>query len=94
MTTRHIAQKIGISNGSTYYLSVTLVDKGLIKLSNFKENKKKIKYSYYLTPKGIQKKSLIVNKYLIRKRREFNSLKNEITMLERDIGLDIVCDSA
>ena len=48
MTTREIAQKIGISNGSAYYLLTSLIDKGFIKLSNFRQNKQKLKYSYFV----------------------------------------------
>ena len=55
MTTREIAQKVGISNGSAYYLVTSLIDMGFIKLSNFKDSSQKIKYSYLLTPKGIRK---------------------------------------
>ena len=46
MTTREIAQKVGISNGSAYYLLTSLIDMGFIKLSNFKDSTKKIKYIY------------------------------------------------
>ena len=31
MTSREIAQKVGISNGSAYYLLASFIDKGLIK---------------------------------------------------------------
>ena len=43
MTSRELAQKVGISNGSAYYLLASLIDKGFIKLSNFKENSQKYK---------------------------------------------------
>jgi EPS-associated MarR family transcriptional regulator len=86
MTTREIAQKIGISNGSTYYLLTSLIDMGFIKLSNFKDSSQKIKYSYLLTPKGIREKSLVTSKFLVRKKQEYELLKKEITKLERDIG--------
>ena len=51
MTSRELAKKVGISNGSAYYLLTSLIDKGFVKLSNFKENSQKTKYSYILTPK-------------------------------------------
>ena len=86
MTSRELAQKVGISNGSAYYLLISLIDKGFVKLSNFKENSQKTKYSYLLTPKGIREKSLITNKFLVRKKQEFESLKEEIRTLERSIG--------
>ena len=87
MTSREIAKKVGISNGSAYYLLTSLIDKGFVKLSNFKENPQKIKYSYILTPKGIREKSLITTKFLVRKKQEYELLKKEITDLERDAGL-------
>ena len=89
MTTREIAQKIGISNGSAYYLLTSLIDKGFIKLLNFSQNKQKLKYSYLLTPKGIREKSLITSKFLARKKHEFEALREEINSLEEIVGQNI-----
>ena len=86
MTTREIAQKVGISNGSAYYLLTSLIDRGFVKLSNFKDSSQKIKYSYLLTPKGIREKSLVASKFLERKKQEYELLKKEITELERDLS--------
>ena len=86
MTTREIAQKVGISNGSAYYLLTSLIEMGFIKLSNFKDSSQKIKYSYLLTPKGIREKSLITSKFLVRKKQEYELLKKEIIKLERDLS--------
>ena len=87
MTSRELAKKVGISNGSAYYLLTSLIDKGFVKLSNFKENSNKAKYSYILTPKGIREKSLITSKFLVRKKQEYELLKKEIIDIERDAGL-------
>ena len=86
MTTREIAKKVGISNGSAYYLLTSLIDMGFIKLSNFKDSSQKIKYSYLLTPKGIREKSLVTSKFLVRKKQEYELLKIEISDLERDLS--------
>ena len=86
MTTREIAQKVGISNGSAYYLLTSLINMGFIKLSNFKDSSQKVKYSYLLTPKGIREKSLITSKFLVRKKQEYELLKKEISKLERDLS--------
>jgi EPS-associated MarR family transcriptional regulator len=86
MTSRELAQKVGISNGSAYYLLTSLIEVGFIKLSNFKDSSQKIKYSYLLTPKGIREKSLITNKFLVRKKLEFETLKEEIAALEKTVG--------
>jgi len=85
MTTREIAQKVGISNGSAFYLLTSLIDMGFVKLSNFNDSSKKIKYSYLLTPKGIREKSLVTSKFLVRKKKEYELLKKEIAELERDM---------
>jgi len=84
MTSRELAQKVGISNGSAFYLLTSLIDKGFVKFANFKKSTQKTKYSYLLTPKGVREKSLITSKFLVRKKQEYELLKKEITELERD----------
>ena len=86
MTSRELAQQIGISNGSAYYLLTSLIDMGYVKLTNFKDSSQKIKYSYLLTPKGIREKSLVTSKFLVRKKQEYELLKKEISELERDLS--------
>jgi EPS-associated MarR family transcriptional regulator len=86
MTSRELAEKVGISNGSAYYLLTSLIDKGFVKFTNFNENPKKTKYIYLLTPKGIREKSLITSKFLMRKKQEYELLRKEISELERDLG--------
>jgi EPS-associated MarR family transcriptional regulator len=86
MTSREIAKKVGISNGSAYYLLTSLIDKGFVKFANFKKGTQKAKYSYLLTPKGIREKSIITSKFLVRKKEEYKLLKKEISDLERDVG--------
>tara|TARA_B100000768_G_scaffold175225_1_gene186402 strand:- start:608 stop:943 length:336 start_codon:yes stop_codon:yes gene_type:complete len=86
ITTRELAREVGISNGSAFYLLISLVDKGFLKLSNLKNSPKKSKYSYLLTPKGIREKSLITGIFLARKKEEYVLLKKEIAKLEQDTG--------
>ena len=38
MSTRAIAQEVGISNGSAYYLLASLIDKGFVKLEYLKKS--------------------------------------------------------
>jgi EPS-associated MarR family transcriptional regulator len=85
ITSRELAQKVGISNGSAYYLLTSLIDKGFVKFANFKKSVQKTKYSYLLTPKGIREKSFITGKFLERKKQEYALLKKEIDELEQDI---------
>ena len=90
MTSRELAQKVKISNGSAYYLLISLIDKGFVKYANFKKSAKKTEYYYLLTPKGIREKSLISRKFLVRKKQEYKLLKKEITELEQDVGEDYI----
>ena len=64
-----------------------LVEKGFVKLGNFKNNPRKGQYAYLLTPKGIREKSLLTHSFIERKRDEFELLKAEIKALEKEAGL-------
>ena len=87
MSTRQVAGKVGISNGSAYYVLTALVEKGFVKLGNFKKNPRKGQYAYLLTPKGIREKSLLTHRFIERKSQEFEDLKAEIQALEEEAGL-------
>ena len=87
MSSRQIADKVGIANGSAYYVLTALVEKGFVKLGNFKNNPRKDQYAYLLTPKGIREKSLLTHRFIGRKRQEFDALRAEIESLEEETGL-------
>ena len=87
LSSRQVADRVGISNGSAYYVLTALVEKGFVKLENFKNNPRKGQYAYLLTPKGVREKSLLTNKFIERKRQEFDDLRAEIELLEREAGL-------
>ena len=89
MSTRQVADEVGISNGSAYYVLTALVEKGFVKLGNFKNNPRKGQYAYLLTPKGIREKSLLAHSFIDRKREEFEVLKAEIKALEEEAGLAV-----
>jgi len=87
ISTRQVADEVGISNGSAYYVLTALVEMGFVKLKNFKKNPRKGQYAYLLTPKGIREKSLLTHSFIGRKREEFEVLKSEIEALEEEVGL-------
>ena len=87
MSTRQIASLVGISNGAAYYCLTALMEKGLLKLGNFKASKHKGRYAYILTPRGIREKTILTAKFLRRKLREFEELRQEIEVLEDEVGL-------
>ena len=88
ISTREIAQKVGISNGAAYYCVTALVEKGFVKLKNFSQSKTKANYIYELTPRGIRAKAALTSSFLERKRQEYEDLKVEIERLESDLGIE------
>ncbi len=88
ISTRGLADVVGISNGSAYYVLKSLISTGLVKLERFSNNKQKRQYAYLLTSRGIREKSILTNRFIKRKRQEFEDLKAEIQALEE--GADLV----
>ena len=87
ISTREIAQRVGISNGAAYYCVTALVDKGFVKLKNFTQSRNKANYIYELTPRGIRAKAALTVQFLERKKDEYKDLKAEIERLENELGL-------
>ena len=67
ISTRQIAEAVGISNGKAYYCVNALIEAGLVKLKNFSNSDKKVSYLYQLTPKGIRQKARLTSDFLDRK---------------------------
>ena len=88
VSTREIAQRVGISNGAAYYCVTALIDKGFVKLKNFTQSKTKANYIYELTPRGIRAKAALTVQFLELKKDEYNDLKAEIKRLENELGMD------
>ena len=79
ITQRELAKTLDISLGKTNYIINAFIDKGWVKLNNFRKSNNKIGYAYLLTPIGIVEKSALTWKFLIHKQQEFDDLKKEIT---------------
>ena len=75
---RLISQNSGFSIGKVNYCLKALVDIGFIKIHNLNNSNKKLNYVYILTPKGIQEKIAITNKFLIKKKQEYDKLNSYI----------------
>ena len=87
MSSRQIADIVGIANGSAYYVLTALVEKGFVKLENFKNSQRKGQYVYLLTLRGIREKSLLTHRFIGRKRQEFDASRAKIESLEEEVGL-------
>jgi len=87
MNQRELAQALGISLGKTNYCIKALLDKGMLKVQNFQNSKRKMAYAYFLTPAGIAEKTALTGRFLQRKLHEYELLKAEVESLQLEISL-------
>lgn len=79
---RRIADELGISLGRANYCLKALVDKGLVKVNNFRNAANKRAYLYLLTPSGMEEKAKVTMRFLKMKLEEYEALKNELEQLQ------------
>ncbi|MBK7354721.1 MarR family EPS-associated transcriptional regulator [Propionivibrio sp.] len=82
---RDLARRLSISVGKANYCLSALVEKGLVKINNFRKANNKLAYAYLLTPRGIEEKTQITVSFLQRKMREYGDLQREIEVLRREV---------
>ncbi|MBU2737246.1 MarR family EPS-associated transcriptional regulator [Acidithiobacillus concretivorus] len=85
MTQRDLSAAMSISLGKTNYCLKALVEKGLVKMGNFRNNPDKGVYAYLLTPEGVQEKARVTVRFLHRKMAEYDALQAEIAALRREV---------
>ena len=88
MSQRELAVAVGVSIGGIHYVLNALIDKGLVKLGNFKAAEDKRRYAYVLTPKGIERKAALTRAFLVRKMEEYEALREEIEALSSELESD------
>ena len=86
MSQRALAAAMGVSLGKANYCLKALMDKGLVKLENFRNNPDKRQYAYLLTPAGIEERTRITLAFLRRKVVEYEALEREIEQLRGDLN--------
>lgn len=82
---RELAGELGVSLGKTHYLLKALLDKGLVKMANFRRHDNKLAYMYKLTPSGIAAKLSLTREFLDHKEAEYLALHSEIAQLRREL---------
>ena len=85
LTQRQLSKELGVSLGKINYVINALIDKGWLKLNNFKRSDNKLGYRYLLTTQGITEKTLLAQKFLKKKSDEYNRLKEEIDNLRNEL---------
>lgn len=83
---RELAEHLGVSLGKANYCLKALIEKGLVKVRNFQNNRNKRAYLYILTPQGFEAKARITARFLQRKMEEYEALKAEIEQLQTEVA--------
>jgi EPS-associated MarR family transcriptional regulator len=83
---RKLSKSCGVSLGSVHYCINALVEKGYVKLKNFRRAKNKLAYAYILTSSGINLKRELTLEFLRLKQAEYEELQKKIEELEEDLA--------
>lgn len=78
---RDLARELGVSLGKVNYCVKALVQRGWVKVTNFKNSRNKVAYTYLLTPRGIEYKGRLTLQFLRSKAQEYEALRAEIRQL-------------
>jgi EPS-associated MarR family transcriptional regulator len=83
---RELAVELGVSVGKINYCLQALIEKGHVKLDNFRRNPDKRHYAYLLTPTGVEAKAWATVQFLRRKRAEYETIRAEIEALQAELA--------
>ena len=86
LSQRELAEALGVSLGAVNYTLRALAEKGFIKLRNFRASERKLGYAYVLTPAGMSEKSRLAGRFIHRKLREYDALREELDALSNRYG--------
>lgn len=82
---RELARSLGVSVGKVNYCVRSLVEKGLVKVRNFRNSDNKVAYAYVLTRKGLEEKIDVTRGFLRRKLDEYDAIRAEIDTLRAEV---------
>ncbi len=86
MSQRELAQTLGLSLGKTNYCLRALVERGWVKVNNFRTSGNKRAYAYVLTASGLQAKLRAAARFLQQRQNEYRRLEREIEQLRREVA--------
>jgi len=81
LSQRDLASRLGISLGKVNFCLKSLIDKGCLKVNNFRNSDNKLAYAYLLTPRGVDEKARMTVAFLKYKMLEYDRLRTEIEQL-------------
>lgn len=87
LSQRDMAKRLGVSLGKINFCLNALVEKGSVKINNFRNSDNKLAYAYLLTPRGVEQKTRMTVEFLQIKMQEYEMLRAEIEELQREAKL-------
>ena len=94
LSQRDLAKRLGVSLGKVNFCLNALVEKGSLKIKNFRSSDNKLTYAYLLTPRGVEEKARITVQFLKYKMQEYERLRAEIEELQHEAGLNGLLENA
>jgi EPS-associated MarR family transcriptional regulator len=79
---KSLADDLEMSVGKVNYVIHALIEKGFVKAENFFANKNKNQYKYLLTPAGLNETITLTEKFIKRKRAEYEQLQHELKKMK------------
>ncbi|WP_343636151.1 MarR family EPS-associated transcriptional regulator [Roseateles sp.] len=83
---RDLAKRLGVSVGKMNYCLRAVIDRGWVKVNNFRRSDNKLGYVYILTPTGVHAKMRMARRFLALKEAEFEQLQREIDALRVEVS--------
>lgn len=84
LSQRALAKRLGVSLGKVNFCLNALIEKGCLKVSNFRNSENKLAYAYLLTPCGVEQKARLTVEFLQIKSQQYEQLRSEIEELQRE----------
>lgn len=84
-TQRQLSEHTGISLGQINYVLRCLLEKGMVKVHNFRKNPNKLSYVYRLTPAGIEARSRLAVNFVVSRLREYYGLQRRLSQRLQEI---------
>ncbi len=85
LSQRDLAGKVGMSLGKTNYCLKALIEKGWVKIHNFRNSRNKRAYLYKLTPAGVREKAQVTRRFLALKLKEHAEITFQIEQLRHEV---------
>ena len=84
LSQRDLSKRLGVSLGKVNFCLNALIEKGCLKVNNFRNSENKLAYAYLLTPRGVEQKARMTVEFLQIKVHEYERLRTEIAELKRE----------